>query len=254
MDAYLKPLVSSSFRWIVHLTISNLDFSRAEIAGLSRLVNLGALTIGNSPTGTFLDDGIIRAWARAATEVGAFSMLRVLLLKTQKEITPQSFAYLNQFPSLALFNTENCNLGPRTKAAALALGWKHRTGKDLQEFLIKGGLTKSSWDSTVLAMFRQAGAYNTDHFGQESVEAIDSLPVLHFGLGRLPQGAALALTLDGRMRCFQRLCQKKRQTHAATVKRSLCDDQDSSTVPAKKPRVRISKLKDFGDLLTGFDV
>lgn len=252
MEAYVKPLLSLSFHWIVHLTISNFLSCRAEIAGLSKLVNLGALTIGGSPTGTFLDDGIIRAWARAATEVGAFSMLRVLILKAQKEITPQCLAYLDQFPSLALFNTENCLLGPRTEAEALALGWKHRTGKDLTDFLIKGGLTDASWDSTVRALFRQAGAYNADHLGQESVDAIDSLPVLHFCLGRPPEEAALEITTNERMRCFQRISQKTLPCHNASVRRRSCDEQNSKNVPAKKPRVRISKLKSFEDLLVSF--
>jgi len=251
MEAYVKALLSPSFHWIVHLTISNFAFSRAEIASLSKLVNLGALTIGESPTGTVLDDGIIRAWARAATESGAFSMLRVLILKAQKEITPQSFAYLNQFPSLALFNTENCLLGPKTKTEALALGWKYRTGEDLTDSLNKGALTDVSWDAIVRALFRQAGAYNADHLGQESVEAIDSLPVLHFCLGRPSGGATLGSLTNERMRCFQRICQKSAPSHNATVDMALCDEQTSKNVPVKKPRVRNSKLESFGDLLVG---
>lgn len=252
LNVYVKPLLSLSFHWIVHLTVSKFAFSRAEIVGLSKLVNLGALSIGESPTGIFLDDNIIRAWARAATEDGAFSMLRVLILKAQKDITPQSFAYLYQFPSLALFNTENCNLGHKTKAEALALGWRYRTGKDLTDFLIKGGLLNASWDSTVQALFHQAGSYNADHFGRESVEAIDSLPVLHFCLGRPPEKAALDLTTNERMRCFQRICQKIPQSQNAIVKRPLLDEPDSKIMPAKKPKVRTAKFKDFGDLLLGF--
>lgn len=252
MDAYVKPLLSTSFHWIVHLTISNFAFSRAEIAGLSRLVNLGALTIGDSPTDTFLNDGVVRAWARAATELGAFSMLRVLILKAQKEITPQSFAYLNQFPSLAFFNTENCMFGPRIKAEALALGWRYRTGKDLTDFLMKGGLTNPSWDSTVRALFRQAGAYNADRLGVQSAEAIGSLPVLHFCLGCPPEKAALDITTNERMRCFQRICQKNLHNHITPVKRPLSVEQKSKNVPVKKPKVRLSRLQNFGDLLMGF--
>ena len=253
LNAYVVPLVSPSFHWIVHLSISNFAFSRAEIVGLFKLVNLGVLTIGSSPTGTFLDDSIIRAWARAATEVGAFSMLRVLILKAQKEITVQSFTYLNQFPSLTLFNTENCDLGRTTNAEALETGWKYRKGKDLTDLLVKGGLTDTSWDPTVQALFRQAGAYDADILGQESVEAIDSLPALHFSLGRLPEQAALGIATNERMRCFQRISQKDLQSQNATDRRPLQDEGLLRKVPPKKPRVRLSKLQDFGDLVMSFD-
>ena len=252
LGGYVKPLLSPSFDWIVHLTISNSAFSRAEIVGLSKLVNLGALTIGASPTGTFLHDSIIRAWTREATEVGAFSRLSVLILKAQKEVTLQSLVYLNQLSCLALFHTEDCNFGPETKAEALALGWKYRKGNDLTYLLSKGGLKFKSWDSTVRASFRQAGSYNADLLGPEGVEAVDSLPVVHFCLGAPPEEASLDITTYERMRGFQRICQKSSQSYTATVRTPLLNEQNLTSVQAKKPRVRISKFKDVGDLVMGF--
>lgn len=259
LEAYVKPLLSPSFDWIVHLSLSNVASSlfnwassRAEIASLSRLVNLGAMTIDGSPTGTSLDDGIIRAWARAATESGAFSMLRVLILKAQKEITSQSFAYLSQFPSLALVNTENCLLDVRSMAEATGLGWRYRTGRDLTDFLNEKGPTGVSWDAVVRALFRQAGAYDADHLDQQSVEAIDSLPVLHFCLGRPSAPTPWDFLANERMMCYQRICLKSPPSHSATVDMALCDEQKSKNVPAKRPKVRNSKLESFGDLLVGF--
>ncbi len=252
LDDYVKPILSPSFRWIAYLTISNVTCSRTELVGLSKLVNLGALTIGESVAGSSFDDSIIRAWGRAVAEVGAFSMLRVLVLVAQKEITPRSFVYLNQFPSLAFFNTEDCSLGPQSKAEASALGWKYRTGRDLTDFLIHGGLTNALWDSTIQVCFRRAGALRSDHLSQEGVEAIDSLPVLHFCLGLPPKEAALEITTNQRMRCFQRVTRKNPQNQTMVAKRPLIDNQHSHNRPVKKPILRTSKQKDFSDLLMDF--
>src|SRR5205809_114074 len=90
LDGYVKPIVSEPFHWITHLSISNVTFSRSELVNLSKLVNIGALDILSSPRfpqntlGT-MEDGIVRAWSRAATEEGAFSKLRVLMLRYHTE-------------------------------------------------------------------------------------------------------------------------------------------------------------------------
>ena len=252
LGLYVKPLSSPSFHWIVHLSILDVTYSRAELFSLSKLVNIGALSIGSSRSGSSIEDRIIRAWARAATETGAFSMLRVLILKAQKDITPQSFVYLNQFPSLTLFNTEDCNLGPKTKAEALALGWKYRTGKRLTDFLVNGGLTNASWDSIMHASFRQAGSLTADRMGKEAIEAIDSLPVLHFCLGCPPKEAALELKTAEGMRCFQRVNETESQRQSTVANRQLADDHRLHMQPAKRPMIRTTKLRDYGDLAMEF--
>lgn len=252
LDAYVKPIMSPSFHWITFLTISNPTCSRTELIGLSKLVNLGALTIGKSVTNGSFDDSILRAWGRAVAEVGAFSMFRVLTILAQKDITPRIFTYLNQFPTLALFNTEDCSLGPHNKAEALALGWKYRTGKDLTDFLIQGGLANASLDSTMRACFRQAGVLSTDYLGCEGVEAIDSLPVLHSCLGLSPKDVALETTTNQRTRCFQRLSRKPLQNQTPAGKRPLIDKSQPHDRPVKRPLIRTSKQKDFSDLLMDF--
>ena len=256
LATYVTPITSPSFNWITFLTLSNITCSRADLVNVSKLTNIGALTIGRGvwigETGP--DDSIVRAWSRAAAEANAFSMLRVLVCRSKKEITPRSFTYFNQFPALALFIVEDCNFGLRDKEQARSLGWKYRTGKDLSEFFIGGGLTDHKWDSTMHASFRCGGAYGIEHLTAEGVEAIDSLPVLHFSLGGDPPDAALDLQTDGRTRCFQRVLRlvTVSMTQNAAAKRPVSEAVPVSGQPRKKPTIRSSKQQSFDDLLSGF--
>ncbi|MCJ1300130.1 hypothetical protein MMC08_002924 [Hypocenomyce scalaris] len=253
---YVKPVTSLSFNWITFLTLGNITCSRADLVNISRLTNIGALAIGKAVSigDTGLDDSIVRAWSRAATENGAFSMLRVLVCRSQKEITPRSFAYFNQFPALALFAVDHCNIGPRDKEQALSLGWKYRTGKDLSGFLMDGGLTDHKWDSTMHASFRCGGVFCLEDLTAEGVEAIDSLPVLHLSLGGAPPDAALDIQTDERMRCFQRVSRQVTVPviQNTVVKRPMSEAVQMSGQPRKKPTVRASKQQNFDDLLSGF--
>lgn len=254
--AYVTPITSPSFDWITFLTLSNITCSRVDLVNISKLTNVGALTIGKAVSigETGLDDSIVRAWSRAATEADAFSMLRVLVCRSQKEITLRSFAYFNQFPALALFVVEDCNFGPRDNEPARSLGWKYRTGKDLSEISIGDGLSDHKWDSIIHASFKCGGAYGIDHLTAEGVEAIDSLPVLHFSLGGFPPDAALDLQKRETTRGFERL-----PRHIAvpvvqntTAKRPVSEAVQMSGQSRKKPAIRTSKQQNFDDLLSSF--
>lgn len=256
LAAYITPVTSPSFIWITFLTLSNVTCSRVDLVNVSKLTNLGTLTIGRGVRigETGLDDSIVRAWSRAATEANAFSMLRVLVCRSQKEITLRSFAYFNHFPALALFIVEDCNFGPREKEPARTLGWKYRTGKDLSELFMASGLSDHKWDSTMHAAFRCGGAYGIDCMTAEGVEAIDLLPVLHFSLGGDPPDAALDTKRGERTRCFERVSRQiaAPMVQNATTKRPVSEVAGISDQPRKKPTVRASKQQSFDDLLSGF--
>lgn len=206
-----------------------------------------------------LDDGIIRSWARIAATSDAFSMLRVLSCRSQKEITQAVFTYLNQFHSLALFNVEDCNLGPQHKADALARGWKYRTGKVLADWPVKGGTTGASWDSVMHACFQLGGPFSTKRLTAEGVEAIDGLPRLHLSVGGPPRDAAVDVTGDGSLRSFSRMepsnlrPQNDQLLTSSISKRPLSQGHTPSTKKAcPKPRMRASKQQNLKDLLMGF--
>lgn len=152
-----------------------------------------------------LDDGIIRSWARIAATSDAFSMLRVLNCRSQKEVTQAVFSLLNRFPALALFNVEDCNLGSQHKADALDCGWKYRTWNFLRDWLVECGTTGASWDSLMHACFNWGGRFSTETITAEGVEAIDGLPRMHLSLGGPPRGAATDVTKDVSLRSFHRM-------------------------------------------------
>lgn len=188
------------------MTLSFITCSRTDLLQLSRLVNLGVLSICekvNCPD-IGLDDSIVRSWGRAAAESNAFSMLRVLNCRSQREITPRLINYLNDFPSLAIFAVEDCNIGPQDKKLALSLGWQYKTGVDLSKFLVEAGATNSAWDRVTRALFRGSGSYNIKRMTAEGVAAVDAIPVLHFSLGGVVPDAVVDVTGSHSLRTFHR--------------------------------------------------
>lgn len=249
---YIKPLLSPSFQWITFLTLSNITCSRHDLINVSKLTNIGALTIahGVEAPDAGLDDSIVRAWARAATEAGAFSRLCVFACRAQRAITSQVFAYISQFPSLTMFVVEDCNFGPRYKPSAQAAGFKYRTGKDLSEFLVSGGATNSSWDTIIHAYFHQGGGLRPAIADGGCAEEANPLHVLHLSLG----AAAPDAEVEGvGMRCFYRYTSdvEGRQQLPSMEKRPLTDLHPRQP-PLKKRAMKISNRRDPVDLMREF--
>ncbi|KAL9119049.1 MAG: hypothetical protein Q9187_004397 [Circinaria calcarea] len=251
---YIKPITSLSFAWITDLTLSHITCTRLDLIQLSQLTNIGTLTIGEGVEApeTGLDDGIARAWARAATETGAFSMLRVLACRSQRGITPTIFTYLSLFPLLSILLLEDCNIGPRDKVVANALCWKYSTGKDLSEYIALAGCSDAKWDSVIHASYYRSSHFCTQSLTEEGVEAINHLPVLHFSLGPAPEDAKVDTTGNRSLRCFQRetrpqlLVEKK----VLPVKRLV--DEPGGGQSKKKRTMRASKQESFEATLMGF--
>lgn len=181
-------------------------------------------------------------------------MLRVLNCRAQKDITPRVFSHLNQFPALSLLNVEECNLGPRERSIALHHGWKYKTGKDLSDWLVKGGTTDAGWDSVIRACFRLGGAFSIKTLTAEGVEAVDAIPSLHLSLGGAPRGAAVDVTGDASLRSFQRTSVVPDREAAVKHigKRPLSQGQSSrANQSCKKPTMRAGLQRNIEDLLTG---
>jgi len=204
-----------------------------------------------------LDDGIIRSWARIAATSDAFSMLRVLCFRSQKELTQAVFSHLDQFPALALLNIENCSLGPQHMAAALDFGWKHRTEQFLIDWLVQGGSTGASWDSLMHACFQFRGPFNTKSLTAEGLEAVNRLPRLHLSLGVPPQGAVVDVTGEVSLRSFYRTIPNTSQSDEVLAcrisKRPLSQGQlQGAKKGCTKPTMRVSKQQNMEDILMGF--
>jgi hypothetical protein len=200
---YINHLVSPSFQWLTFLTLSNIICSRADLIAVSKLDNIGALTIGKGVQAPNfgLDDGIVRAWAAAATDAGAFRTLRVLACSHQYSITPTVFDHLARLPALNLFLVEACKLIPSSEQAS----WGYQAGKDFGRKLLasKGGL-HGLWNSFIQYSFSKAGKYNKAGREPGGVDAPDAKPNVHFFLGVSPFFAAFEHIENMDMQCFYR--------------------------------------------------
>ncbi|MCJ1246569.1 hypothetical protein MMC30_003777 [Trapelia coarctata] len=252
---YIKPLVSLSFQWIAFLTLSNITCSRHDLINVSKLTNIGALTIGHGVEApdVGLEDSVVRAWGRAATENGAFSRLRVFACRAQRAITSQVFDYLSQFPSLTMFVVEDCNIGSQDKPYAKAQGFKYRSGKDLSEFLVSGGATNSSWDSVLHAYFQLGSGLRDAIPNGDSVEGGNIPHVLHFSLGGAPPDAEVDSVGSRSMRCFYRCkSHSEGRQHLPTTEKRPPTNPHPSQPLSKKIAMKISSGRDPVDLMMEF--
>ena len=251
---YIKPIRSVTYEWITFLALSHITCSRLDLVNISKLVNLGGLTIGPSveTSDIGLDDRIIRTWGRAATESEAFSMLRVLACRSQLNLTGQCFQYLSQFPSLALLAVENCSVRSPDKLVARNFGWRYSTGKDPGASLVNSGCANGSWDTIMRTLFYRCSNFGVAALTMEGVNAIDSLPILHFSLGQI-QGDPM-VKQKGRplLRFFERDKPQHREEvePAITSKRMLAELVDNR--PVKKRGITASRKQNFEDSLIEF--
>lgn len=255
LESYTKPLVSASFQWITFLTLSDVTISRRDLINLSNLVNLGALTIGSGvlTPDVGLEDGVVRAWARAAADTEAFSLLRVLNLRNQKDVTARVFQYLLDFPSLAIVGLAGCSIGIKNKQIAMSFGWRYTTSKMLNEHLPGSGEGDATWDSVTHACFRAGGAYSAETVTAEGVEAVNALPMLHFALGTATSDAELNASGNYKLQCFERIAKWTPPVSNLEAQKRPIDAVDKSKgLPRKKPMLRASKQQIMGDLLMGF--
>ena len=246
---YMKPVTAPSFEWITYLTLNNVTCSRLELVNISKLTNLGALTICggvNTPDGG-LDDSLLRTWARAASELSAFSMLRVLACRRQMEISDVLFQHISLFPVLSIFVVEACKIGPREKPVAKSLGWRYQTGQELRRFLDEDHCKDASWCEIIKTLFIRGGRFCMDSLTAEGVQAINALPMLSFSIGGRPTDAAVDGTGGQSMRCFYRTCVQE----SNTKKRRLPLEQHGKQ-PPKRRDMKVAKPNFANNAFTEF--
>jgi hypothetical protein len=133
LEVYTAPLTSNSFDFITSLSITT-SFPVPDLLKLSSVTNLGVLEIvGTNGEGYFsVGDRLLRSWHLAATENGAFSVLRIMRLWDHEGLTEKSLTYLNGFPALAVYDVTGCSF-----RAASTIGWKAIVGADISGLLEK---------------------------------------------------------------------------------------------------------------------
>lgn len=126
MTGWINQIVAPSFDWVTFLTLNDVHLSRTDLIQVSRLTNLGVLMVGRIHGEDLdLDDNIVRAWSRAASEAGAFARLRILVCRTQHLITGQVFTHFEHFPQLALLFVDDHHCTSAFKHRA----WEHHWRK-----------------------------------------------------------------------------------------------------------------------------
>lgn len=109
LAAYLEPLISDTFDFLTHLTITGMVRCDApELLRLIQLKNLAVLEIIESPDdersvweGPRLTDSIVREWSKSPDP---FPVLRVLRVWGHDYTTINSLRYITAFPSLVLYD------------------------------------------------------------------------------------------------------------------------------------------------------
>lgn len=248
-SSYITPLISTSIQWITLLTLSDIICSRTDLLQLSRLTNLGVLTIGESVDclDGDPDDSLIRLWSRAAAESDAFSNLRIMNCRYQRNITQASLHYLRSFPSLALFTYENVGISSWDLRVALNLGWKPKMGYQNSGFL---SLAKHPAMHPIMEpYFREDGWLHIKKSSAEGVEPLDIIPLLRFSLGDLTRTSVQ----DRNVVSFYRI-----ENHNVAASSSLKrpsrnkEELEQRSAAVKKPKMRSSKQKGIEEMLTDF--
>lgn len=124
LPSYIHALNSPDFHWITELHLSCVTYSRNDFVQISKLTNIRALIIGDGVKieDSQFDNYMIRSWARAASELNAFSQLRVLGCRDLR-LTEQVFEYLGQFPSLRMVAFPQCDIAHGVWSIIKPLGW-----------------------------------------------------------------------------------------------------------------------------------
>ncbi|KAI0597109.1 hypothetical protein F4775DRAFT_561563 [Biscogniauxia sp. FL1348] len=125
---YINPLLSTSFEFIVHLTLTGrTSFGTHELLSLSQLRNLGVLEImqpeddTNAATFPRITDSVIREWA---SQTNPFPVLRIMRIWGDDFTTEKSLRYMSKFPALVLYDVA----GRRNdwKDVDQTLGWERQ--------------------------------------------------------------------------------------------------------------------------------
>jgi hypothetical protein len=125
---HLSVITAPSMEWLTILSIFDTPLERRDWVRLAEMTNLSLLHVENWRVKTgALDDVVLREWARAAREDGAFSELRMILLRNQPLITVEVFDDLEYMPALRIIHVASPIMtGLQVWARVEGKGWLHK--------------------------------------------------------------------------------------------------------------------------------
>ncbi|KAL8943269.1 MAG: hypothetical protein Q9216_001180 [Gyalolechia sp. 2 TL-2023] len=267
----ISHVVSPSFAWVTFLTLAHVSFSRTDVVQVARLTNLGRLSLGPFSNGDLgLDDNIIRAWSRAASEAKAFAKLRILVCRSHFDLTSQIFAYFQEFPALGLFCTNNTNDSAAIKNHSRESGNPKSSsafGNQAEEYcwyLMKDEELRASalaahastWQKVYDNCF-QDGVFHAAKSSKRLDGNGDSLPTLELALGTdHPDQCSMRVVDLENLRFFYRKARRANKSLPVIVqdrKRVLPDYGDSETPFPKRRVIRPSRQRAIIDLMGTFE-
>ncbi|KAL8675413.1 MAG: hypothetical protein Q9168_000244 [Polycauliona sp. 1 TL-2023] len=254
----INHIVSPPFHFITFLSLSDLSCSRTELIQLSRLTNLGMLKIAAQDSSyVSLEDSIIRAWGRAACEAGAFSRFRILVCKSQINITGRIFAYFRDFPALDMVLLDRCSVSPAFLGQSRKHDWHAEEHSKLGHD--PDALVLPAWKDLYSDSWKKRALFDKEAL-HESFEPNEGLqPILSVSLGstvNVTSGMySLSPALPDNIWLFRR--DGLRHGNGSLVgrcpqKRLLAEDSEASSRLSKRPALRSSRQRTMKDMLADF--
>ncbi|KAL4921591.1 hypothetical protein BDW62DRAFT_174024 [Aspergillus aurantiobrunneus] len=247
MRDYLGLTKSDTLSWRVILTLAASYARVPELVEISEIKNLVALDIATPAQPhalpetdiqiTALSDRIVRAWSEVAQAAGAFSHLRVLILRHQSALSDVTLHYLKAFPNLQSVIVFECSG-------------------------ITSAFSKGDVDGWAIAETEQSAPGSLYGLYEASCKAFDSedstpaqTPILDFQIGQMrskargrhPHSAMhLRRTADAPKRVEPEPNTRKRKEVGAS------DSRREQSQPRKGKAVMKDRTKDIGDMLSDF--
>jgi hypothetical protein len=196
LHIYTAPLTSKSLDFITSLSIT-VALPIPDLLRLSDIPNLGILEIINltksisdltEPSIFGVGDRLIRAWHLAATNNGAFPVLRILRLWNYENLTGQSLIFLNSFPALAVYDVAGCGFEFSESLRPRRLGWTPIVDTNLT------GTLEAACMERIILMRDRLGVQ------AKSIEAVDSQHSLDWTKTRLiPRADVLKFLIQSKL-------------------------------------------------------
>lgn len=252
----IRHIDSPSFHFITFLSLSDFSCSRSDLIHLSRLTNLGMLTIiARDSSWVSLEDSIVRAWGRAASESGAFSRFRILVCRFQTYFTGRVFTYFQDFPALDMILLDQCRVFKGLTDQATKHKWHAKEHSRLR----RDAVELPAWKDIYSGLFKKGALFDIEAMHKPFENDKDLEPILDVSLGVRAKSASCLLTrspaLSGNSWLFRRegRCSDGSSLDSSSPqKRSLAENSVASSRSFKRPALRSSRQRTMKDLLAEF--
>ncbi|KAK8217880.1 hypothetical protein IWZ01DRAFT_130997 [Phyllosticta capitalensis] len=236
IDYIFKQVTAPNFEWMVHLILEDAAPNRADWCNIKQVSNLASLQIYKTsrpmsvhwPYEASLDDRVVKSWATASQEEGAFSKLSSICFKDCQLITSRALQFLAGLPALQLCHFVNCAVDCKD-----ARQYWHRLG----HFRYLDDLYANPLNKTSFSRLQYPSNRDSVSTAVSIKPEIDSVPAL-----TLYDRISSSIQSDNHKRIS--LLRKAEQQNAPEVEKAADEEPEP-----KKRKVRASKEQSIGNIL-----